>query len=69
MRLPTPISMTVAVSAFFRPSRSATMPPSRPPRGRMKKPTAKIAMALSSGTTGSPVLGKNWLEKYSASME
>ena len=64
------MSITVAVSAFFRPNRSATMPPRKPPRGRMKKPTAKIAMALSSGgTMGSPVLGKNWAEKYRASME
>ena len=64
-----PMSITVAVSAFFRPKRSATMPPRKPPRGRMKKPTAKIAMALSNGTMGSPVLGKNWAEKYRASME
>ena len=35
------------------------MPPRKPPSGRIKKPTANIAMALSNGgTMGSPVLGE-----------
>ncbi len=58
------MSRMVTVRAARRPRRSATAPMSRPPTGRMKKPTAKTAKVESSGTRELPEpLGKNWSAK------
>ncbi len=58
-----PISRMVAVRAVLRPSRSATAPISRPPRGRMKKPMAKMAKVLSRAVSPAWSLGNIWAEK------
>ncbi len=60
-RLLPPIRRMVTVSAARRPCRSATAPISRPPTGRMKKPTAKTAKVESRGTREFPAPGgKIW---------
>ncbi|MFO0615630.1 MAG: hypothetical protein U0414_23755 [Polyangiaceae bacterium] len=52
-REPADISSTDAVSAALRPFRSAKMPISHAPIGRMTKPTAKTAAALRSSAVAS----------------
>jgi electron transfer flavoprotein alpha/beta subunit len=48
-----PIIISVVISAFLRPIRSPRWPNTRPPIGRAKKPTAKVAndaMVLTNGS-------------------
>ncbi|SST10478.1 Uncharacterised protein [Acinetobacter baumannii] len=54
------ISRMISCIAALRPLRSAYRPSRTPPTGRMKKPTPKVARAISSEVYSSPE-GKNSL--------
>ena len=61
-REPTPIKVTDSVSDARRPNRSAYRPKIHPPRGRTRKPTAKMPAVFSSCAVWFPE-GKNTLAK------
>ena len=61
---PKPINTTADTIDARRPRRSAMRPKTQLPRGRMKKPRAKIPAVLSSCDVESP-FGKNAAAKYS----
>ncbi len=62
------MASTDTSSAALRPLRSAYMPTSHPPIGRMMKPTAKMAAVFSNCTVRLP-FGKNAFAKYSENAE
>ena len=49
-----PISHSVSATAGLRPTRSAYMPISRPPSGRIRKPTPNVAKDISNWPVGLP---------------
>lgn len=63
-----PISRKVADSTVFRPNLSPIRPKAMPPKGRARKPTAKVAIEAKVAVVGL-LAGKNSLPKTSAAIE